>query len=142
MSDYNSATYTAQALAASRADKIGNDSVQNGGTSTPYTFQWTAPASTATGETVNMGFLPAGVTVSPGSTIHCSQSGTNAIDLGFDGAAQALAAAVPTAAGIALINPATTAYKNESRQVLLATLADTIDAGTVITITLAAQRGE
>ena len=142
MSEFTSATYDAQATAASRADKIGADAVLRGGSATPYQFEWTAPAGTANNDTVKLGFLPAGVTVALGSKIRCSQAGGNTFDLGFDGGASALASAVPTASGIALINPSASAYKNESRQVVVATLNGAIAAGTVITVNLAAQRGE
>jgi hypothetical protein len=143
MAEFESNTYAAQTQAGNRADKIIADSVTSGGKLCPEKFEWTVDAGTGASDTVLLGYLPAGVTVIPGSTIHCSASGgANNLNIGFAGAASALASAVPTAAGIALINPATPAYKNESRQAVVATLSGAITAAIDITITLHCQRGE
>ena len=142
MADFQSTTYQAQSTAAENAGKIIADAALISGKGHYTQFEATVEAGTAAADRIFLGFLPAGLTVVPGSIITCSGAGGNTIDIGFEGETEALASNVPTAAGIALINPASPNYKNGSRRAVIATLDGSLAAGTVITVNLCSVKAE
>lgn len=137
MSTFKSTTFASQEDAGNRADKIIADAALICGSPRKIQMELTVPSGTATGDTIQMGYLPAGLTVVPGSVIHCNAAGGDTFDLGVPDNTDALASTVPTAAGAALVNPENTAFKSTKRQEILLTLNGALTAGRVITLQLA-----